>query len=116
MPFRFTEEWLGCLDFRTGTALWQCCNAPVEFTVWFVFKPNVDDSFYIDGYEFETKMRDAFVSMFQLVPGEVVVGEETIEVYFLNPFLFDLTTCLYVTSFLGDLSNAPCTQVFYPPS
>lgn len=114
MPLAFIDQWLGCMDVRTSTATWQTARQVVEELRLYAFVGDIDDSFIIDGYEFEYQMRDAYLIIAALTPGIVVIDDIPYNVYFINPLLFDPITCAYICSFFGDLSNAPCTQQTFP--
>lgn len=114
MPLAYLTEWIGCMDVRTSNAVFQCARAVIEDSVYYAVSGNIDDSFIIDGYEIEYKMRDAFLLIFNVVLGVIEVDEVPVPVYFIDPTLFDPLTCAYIYSFPGDLYGAPCTQQRFP--
>lgn len=114
MPYRFMDEWLGCLTEPYSIALWSCAAEWVGSGFTYISPDAVYEVLEPDCYMCNLPYTVAFKTIFGLIDGTITIGEDTFPAIFpINPIQFT-ESCVYILSFLPDFSNAPCTQETFP--
>lgn len=113
--FAYIDQWLGCLDQTTYTALvslaFECVFNPlVTYFDYFA----VVDATNPDGYPGGVAFTDAFATVFGLTYGVIETEDSTQQVYFMNDPLAWHTSAILITQYPSYPTTAPCTQRTFP--
>lgn len=113
--FANVDEWLGCLDTKMGTALWQCSAQYNVIGSGLISPDAVFEVYTPDDYCLRPPELLAFLDIFGLTL--ILNDNDPCQPYILqvnSMVVWSGVELLHLQYPAGDFSDAPCTQQTFP--